>query len=410
MATFTPGRRSHRKSRTGCLQCKKRKVKCDESQPCCRNCEKHGVVCSFTSLSTVLSTKKADSAESPVSLSGPESIASGRAPAAPVIPQLLPSLSSLGPFPSTLAVFDLELLHHWTTSTCYTLSRSPAVQAVWRDEAPRIGFATPPVLHNLLAVAALHLARSDESRRASCLAHAKMHHSTAVREIIPLVSPLAQENGAALFIFSSLTCMFSCAKPSEEGDFLVLFERGALSEWVRLFRGNTTVMHTGGEILRTGRLAPIFTNGNHIAAAHHSPQALEQGRPHVWELEQMMWRECATDPSLRAIYQEAINEIARTLGVAINSGIMRRLESADVFLWLLNVSDDYLNLLRQETPIALIIFAYWCICIRQIEWTWWVDGISSRLMTQVSSVLDAKYRDWLTWPRDIVNGCVELSN
>jgi hypothetical protein len=34
---------------------------------------------------------------------------------APVqIPQALPSLSSLGPFPSTLAVFDLELLHYWT--------------------------------------------------------------------------------------------------------------------------------------------------------------------------------------------------------------------------------------------------------------------------------------------------------
>lgn len=30
MATFTPGRRSHRKSRTGCLQCKKRKVKVRE--------------------------------------------------------------------------------------------------------------------------------------------------------------------------------------------------------------------------------------------------------------------------------------------------------------------------------------------------------------------------------------------
>ncbi|OQE47290.1 hypothetical protein PENCOP_c001G08112 [Penicillium coprophilum] len=410
MDKVPPGRRSHRKSRSGCLQCKKRKVKCDESQPRCRNCEKHGVVCSFAGPSTVLSTPQADLANSPVPLSGPDSAGAGilRAPALGISQaRVLPSLSSLGPFPSTLAVFDLELLHHWTTSTCYTLSRSPAVQTVWCTEAPRIGFETPPVLHTLLALSALHLARCDESRRATCLAHAQIHHSTAVREIIPLVSPLARDNGAALFIFSSLTCMFSCAKPSEEGDFLVLFERGNLSEWARLFRGTTTVIRTGGEDLRTGRLAPIFSNGSYLAAAHRSPHALEQGKPHVWELQQMIWKECAADPSLRVIYQEALDELARTLGLAIRPGIMRRLESADVFRWLLDVSDEYLNLLCQEAPIALIIFAHWCASIRQIEWMWWMEGLSSRLMTQLYSVLDPKYRDWLLWPQEIINGSHE---
>lgn len=234
-----------------------------------------------------------------------------------------------------------------------------------------------------------------------------MHHSTAVREIIPIVSLLARDNGAALFIFSSLTCMFSCAKPSEEGDFLVLFERGTLSEWARLFRGTKTVIHSGGEDLRTGRLAPIFTNGHYLASAHRLPQALEQGRPHVWELQQMMWRECATDSSLRSIYQEAIDELARTLGLAIKPGVMMRLEPASVFRWLLDVSDDYLNLLCQEAPIALVIFAYWCASVRQVEWMWWMEGLSSRLMTQISTVLHSKYQDWLIWPREMITGSNE---
>ncbi|KAJ5499294.1 hypothetical protein N7453_008345 [Penicillium expansum] len=354
MATFPPGRRSHRKSRSGCLQCKKRKVKCDESQPNCRNCEKHGVVCSFAtpSTSTVLSTPQTDFAESPVSLSGPESIGSRTVRAPAQKSPALPSLSSLGPFPTTLAVFDLELLHHWTTSTCYTLSRSPAVQSIWCHEAPRIGFSTPPVLHTLLAFSALHLARSDESRRASCLAYAQMHHSAA---------------------------------PSEEGEFLVLFERGNLSEWARLFRGTSTVISTGGEDLRTGKLAPIFTIGTYLVAAHREPQALEQGKPHVWELQQMIWRECAADPSLRAIYQHVLDELARTLGLSYKA----------------------CELLRQEEPIALIIFAHWCASIRQIEWMWWMEGLSSRLMTQLYSVLDPKYRDWLSWPQEIINGSHE---
>lgn len=201
--------------------------------------------------------------------------------------------------------------------------------------------------------------------------------------------------------------MFSCAKPSEEGDFLVLFERGNLSEWARLFRGTKTIISTGGEDLRTGKLAPIFTNGTYLAAAHRAPQALEQGKPHVWELQQMIWRECAADPSLRAIYQEALDELARTLSLAIRPSIMRRLETADVFRWLLDISDEYLNLLCQEAPIALIIFAHWCASIRQIEWMWWMEGLSSRLMTQLYSVLDPKYQDWLLWPQEIMSGSCE---
>ncbi|OQD78190.1 hypothetical protein PENDEC_c001G05072 [Penicillium decumbens] len=39
-------RRSHRKSRNGCPECKTRRVKCDERYPC-TNCVKHGIPCSY---------------------------------------------------------------------------------------------------------------------------------------------------------------------------------------------------------------------------------------------------------------------------------------------------------------------------------------------------------------------------
>ncbi|KAK2594962.1 hypothetical protein QQS21_007320 [Conoideocrella luteorostrata] len=38
-------RKGSRKVRTGCLTCKKRKVKCDETKPCCQRCVKTGRVC-----------------------------------------------------------------------------------------------------------------------------------------------------------------------------------------------------------------------------------------------------------------------------------------------------------------------------------------------------------------------------
>ncbi|KAG7135997.1 Sterol uptake control protein 2 like [Verticillium longisporum] len=41
-------RQSHKKSRTGCVSCKRRKINCDEGKPHCRNCRIHSTSCEYT--------------------------------------------------------------------------------------------------------------------------------------------------------------------------------------------------------------------------------------------------------------------------------------------------------------------------------------------------------------------------
>jgi hypothetical protein len=43
-------RKGHTKSRRGCFNCKRRKIKCQETQPGCGNCEKAGIVCEYPRL------------------------------------------------------------------------------------------------------------------------------------------------------------------------------------------------------------------------------------------------------------------------------------------------------------------------------------------------------------------------
>jgi hypothetical protein len=306
---------------------------------------------------------------------------------------------TIAPLPSSgLAVLDLELLHHYMTSTCFTLSRAPAVQAVWRDQTPRIGFTMPCVLHALLALSALHLARSDPSRRTCCLAQAQAHHEAALHTVVPIVPSLVSENSVALFLFSSLTCVYSSAKPPGDNTFLVLFECGHLSEWVRLFRGTKTIIEHSSEDFYEGNLGPIFMNGAHLSAIRRDERTRELGQIHVQEL-WMICNHCTVSPPQRQIYLDAVELLGRTLAVVLKPGEGRRLETADVFAWLLEVSEEYLELLRLEAPVALIIFAHFCVAIKAIEWMWWMEGLSARLMMQLEAVLDAHYHGWLQWPR-----------
>ncbi|KAL4874932.1 hypothetical protein BJY04DRAFT_202931 [Aspergillus karnatakaensis] len=40
-------RKFHRKSRTGCLECRARRIKCDETRPSCGNCDRASMACHF---------------------------------------------------------------------------------------------------------------------------------------------------------------------------------------------------------------------------------------------------------------------------------------------------------------------------------------------------------------------------
>lgn len=291
----------------------------------------------------------------------------------------------------------MELLHHYMVSTCYTLSRTPAVQAVWRDEAPRIAFTMPAVLHAMLAVSALHLAHCDPSKRESCITQAHAHHELAVRIVTPNLPTLATDNGPGLFLFSSLTCIIACADAP-----FILFEKGRLANWVLLFRGTKTVINYNNNDFSTGRLGPIFTHGSHYAVPQTS-QALELGQMYTWELKQLIQQTSAEETRHRLIYGETLDALCKLLGVVLRPGEGHRLQTADIFSWLFEASEEYLELLVQNEPVALIIFGYFCVAVQQIEWMWFIKGLSSRLMVQVSAVIDEKYQNWLRWPMEQIS-------
>lgn len=50
---FMASKRTHIKTRTGCLTCRRRRIRCDESLPQCGNCQRYGVVCDYAQVEPV---------------------------------------------------------------------------------------------------------------------------------------------------------------------------------------------------------------------------------------------------------------------------------------------------------------------------------------------------------------------
>lgn len=70
------------------------------------------------------------------------------------------------------------------------------------------------------------------------------------------------------------------------------------------------------------------------------------------------------DPGLLAIYDAAMEGLRKAFLLAYT---IPGFETGDVFVWVFQVSDGYLDLLRQHTPESLAILAYFCVLLKRLD-------------------------------------------
>jgi hypothetical protein len=299
------------------------------------------------------------------------------------------------PFPRNLGLFDLELLHLWTTETYRTISPRQELQTMWRVHAPQVGFSSPYVMHAILAVTALHLSRlCSTERKQQCLIEAQSHHDAAMQAVVPNISRLIEEQGTAVILFSWLTCFYSCGRPHTRDESLI-FGRDGPAEWLTFLRGNKVILESSSDNFRAGILAPVFANGERITNLRHSAPANE-GEKYVREMRNLILNK-VTDLQERQLYLDIVELLAKSFVVVLSSD-SRVAETTVVLAWLLEVSDEYIDFLRRKSPLALIIYAYYCVLIKKVEWMWWLEGLSHHFMCEIYHALDRAYRTQLQWP------------
>ena len=292
---------------------------------------------------------------------------------------------------------EMELLHHFSTSTCYTITRLPVNQTVWQIKVPQIAFSFPFLLRSVLALSALHLAFLNPERHDYYVAQANLHHDIALRTVSAVMCNLNDHNAPAVYLFSTITALISCAQPRLPDDLWISGEKDI--EWLSLLRGIRSIIDAGGDNLKYGILEPMLKNGWRRGRAW---AARPPGNwAHLDHLRYLL-EERVSDKTVCQHYLNAVDDMKKSFATVAEIG-HRNCETADVFIWLMRVSDDYLHLLRQRKPEAMVIFSYFCVITYELEWAWWMQGLSIHLMRGIYFALDDEYRGWLKWPMKQLN-------
>ena len=306
------------------------------------------------------------------------------------------SSSSCSPLPALstteLEMTNLELLHHFTTTTYVTLSMDDDLREMWRLAVPRLAFSYEFVMHALLAISALHLNFLVAPDKSYAVVAAG-HHGKALGSLRTAFPALHKEHAEALYAASLLTARYVYACPP-----IVESTLPSAPRWIPVFRGIYTIIHRGWDWMRQGELFPLLAQKVH-----------EKGRdPH----DRIEFQDSLFDLSKRGVHSELdpeeleddrVLEIYRaaTADLKVSWDLFWSIGPREfaVIRWLSNMSDEFLRYIVEQRPRALVLLAHHCVMIGSLdEPYWWAKGKGIDEIKRIEGVLDEKWKPWLDWP------------
>ncbi|TGO25298.1 hypothetical protein BPAE_0083g00310 [Botrytis paeoniae] len=379
-------RRSHRKSRKGCLQCKSRHIKCDETHPECVNCKTASHTCSYRITASTNTSKVTTPESTPTFQSDPQ------IPHGPLLqpepPSLLPSLPQ-----SYVNFTHLELFQHFYDD------RSFLWDGQFRDHTPRIikhAHRAPFLMYELLACSALHLSiiRPDQFQIYHDESTILQEHS--IKMFNESVQEVNHENLISAFVYSGILGLhFFVDTFSMPGSDLNQFI-DKLIQAIKLMRGVRVCFTGWWDVLRESEIHELLQFGD--ADMEHTDEFVD----HLLALQKKLPEIPGMEEAEIEVLHDAIHQLKWVYVSSlfdIHNGTPR---PRMVTTWPITLAVEYTDLLHQRRPGALIVLAHFSILLHFCRDYWAVGNAGKFLLAVVETYLGRDWESWLEWPRSKV--------
>ncbi|KAK9328583.1 hypothetical protein V1520DRAFT_371118 [Lipomyces starkeyi] len=409
-----PKKKLHFKSRNGCLICKKRKIKCDEVRPKCRNCLKHGVNCEYAK--EVLEYGFS-------SLPGPFAGA-------------IPGLSHSTIVSPDLNMQHLSLLMHYVVHTSHSLSNMQSAEnvSIWSQTVPQVACRFPFLMYSIFALAATHILATTAStfgeeddkgkyaaKRQEYEALGVYYRQRALEAFRSAINePRSHEHLQAALFASVLLSIDAFAYQEENGpeDDGSAKDPGtgndvegdspsrpaahqqkmkssepqiiSIDRWIPLHKGI-------GAVLMEWRMldveSEIFSQWN------LNWTILPLGERKLQYLSDMIGDQY---PESVKIYNEPIKLLEQLItfqstefGQMVGGGIVRYL-----LAWPFRCSNEFITRLRTRNSVALVVHIHFLtvLCLA-IGPKWWPELTTRKDIRTIARLLGKDWEPWFEWPR-----------
>ncbi|PNS14355.1 Transcriptional activator protein UGA3 [Sphaceloma murrayae] len=375
-------RKPHKKSHHGCRECKRRRIKCDETHPTCVACTTRGTTCSYNSFNIVQVSTLVKRAERRKT-SGKNQIAATPTTAASnhQSPTSVSETSAQDEDASLPAksLDDLRLLQHWIRHVYSTIFVIQDLDEIFRSTVVDEGFKNPFLLHGILALAALHGEHygmlPPTVSGASWGSVATSHYAAALPLYRSALASISDDNCSAIFMFSILAAVICIGLSDRHTDSAV----SDLLESCKLWRGVFSVSQHVLEMIRSGPFAGM--TGRHVP--YHAKNPPEQGVRLGLILRERLER--VSDEDYPA-YEKLIDSIELRFS-------FEYLPPLEIVRWLCLFEKAEVDLLEKRTDLGDAMLAAIGIILHNLDGYWWAKGYGVALARAVVQGLGEDYSE-----------------
>ncbi|CAG8904852.1 unnamed protein product [Penicillium egyptiacum] len=416
-STIRP-RKPHRKSRAGCGNCKRRRIKCDEKKPACSKCIHHAIECDFLS-TTAISSASSSAAPSPSRFSKtqfrfkPSKYESGgftpkdetgQSSSRTVSTEVqCESPSALPHSQDTLSFADLRLFHHFVTETYRTITDEATDRnRIWQTHVPQWGFSSPSIFHLILALAALHLGYLHREVRDQYVMQADDHFTFGIRSVSAILSSLNSGNCQSIYMSTVLVCFVYFAHGPKPGEYLVFSETGK-AEWLVLMRGVRSILMSSRDKIFTGVLQ-IQTDPAIQGVSPLFQDELAEHQSHIKQLQRFVEKQTGGS-SMCQIYIETLEKTLQMFEEAYqcrSAGKDGVSLMPSVVGWIYTRPEEFICLLEEKEPLSLVVLAYWCILLKFMRSSWLMIGWDRHVIAGIRECLGVEFHRWIEWPVGVI--------
>ncbi|EYE95687.1 uncharacterized protein EURHEDRAFT_455017 [Aspergillus ruber CBS 135680] len=369
-------RRSHTKSRKGCVQCKNGHVKCDEVMPTCGLCLKRKQECTWPSGSgndthSQESSTPKDGSDAHIGTSeSPSSFASDH-----------------------IRCLEMRLFHHYMVETYRSMPEGRLTHYHYQVIIPKFAANHAFLLDAMLALSAMHLAFSETNETRYWLELGLKYQTSACTSLSRLLTvDVTPEYFGPAFLSSVFIMLTATAYPSVSRDNIAFNALSQVLEMRRLLAGCSLLM----ERLRNSP----------------SPEMMQWFNVQGSVRKDDSPRENALSDSLQRLYPliESCSDFRRSpykntwdlLSDSVHSWPMYGARGGFIALPI-HVSDSFLTLLQEDDWMARILFLHYGVGLQLLSDRWYVGDWGQRMVASIVESMESEIPpEWVsvvTWAR-----------
>lgn len=309
--------------------------------------------------------------------------------------------TSLSSEPHLAIPEDARLVKHFQSSTVFELGYGVIDTSCWQSDVPELAAKYPFLQHGIIACAALHVAFLNPSQGQRYRLIAAHHQDLALPEFRCAIEDANSSNYLALLAFMHLLLTHCFAAGQYDEDLLLVQGRSdlCLPEWLRVIRGGCDIFKPVRQHITC--LPNVLAMMEPDLRGQSCPRSDDDRLCGLFDLIGSNMAQ-----NIEANFEGSCSYLLPSLHLLSKAFTRTQVaKSRNVYalwdalhIWPVQVPQEYLNLLTQRHPIALIFLAHYCILLLPLDVNWYMSGYSKRLLRRIYDQLDEEWRPWLQWP------------